>query len=158
MKLSEALNDALNIQVIAEYANSLRYLQIASFFEDLQLKNISSYFKKQAEHEKEHGNLFLDYINSRTGGKVSLSEIDAPRFLLVDYVDSGKLYVKFEEDTTFAIESLYDLAISEKSYVDLPFLQKMLDEQVEEEDKATEFEAKIKMVKDVVLFDATLEG
>lgn len=158
MKLSRALNDALNIQITHEYLNSLRYLQIASFFEDLQLKNLSSYFKKQSCHEKEHGDMVVNYINSRNSGKVNLSNIPAPNLLIADYSYVGEIYRKFEEDTTNSIESLYDLAISEKSYIDLPFLQTMLNEQVEEEDKALEFENKIKMVKDIILFDATLEG
>jgi ferritin len=64
------------------------------------------------------------------------------------------LYVWLEQQTTESIEALYELALDEKSYIDLPFLLKMLDEQREEEDTSLIFSVRIKMVKDLVLFDA----
>ena len=69
----------------------------------------------------------------------------------------GELYVKREEATTESIESIYDLADSERSYVDLPFILEMLKEQVSEEDEASEFSMKAKNVKDFVLWDASFK-
>ena len=43
-----------------------------------------------------------------------------------------------------------------KSLVDVPFIQKMLEIQIEEEDDADEFKKKIDLVSDIVLFDASL--
>jgi ferritin len=156
MRLSQNLNDSLNEQVLHELHNRLVYAQIASYFEDLQLKNLASYFQKQSSHENDHANLFIKHINDRTGGKIILGEIDAP--MVTENIESiANLYVSLEEQTTESIESLYDLALFEKSYMDLGFLQKMLDEQCEEEDSAVELATKLKMCKDLVLFDATLE-
>jgi len=155
LRLTENLNDALNQQVLHEYRNMLVYKQIEGYFEDLQLKNLANYFKDQAQHEKEHGDKFVQYIQNRTGGKLSLAEVDFPNLVLGEISAIADAYVALEEQTTESIEEIYDLALSEKSYMDLGFLEEMLNEQVEEEDSAQEFTGKIKLVKDLVLFDAT---
>lgn len=157
MKLSENLNDALNEQVMIELLNQNKYMQIQSLFEDMQLKNLAKFFKEQSAGENGHANLFMDYINDRTGGKVKIEEVSAP---IIDFTDINSIadfYVLTEQQTTESIESLYNLALEEKSYIDLGFLTKMLDEQCEEEDTSVAFATKIKAVKDVVLFDATWE-
>lgn len=136
----------------------LIYKQIESFFEDLQLKHLSKYFASQAQHEKEHGDMFLSHINSRTGGKVSLESVIFPDIGLNDLLSVAHAYVSVEEQTTESIEELYDLAFNEKSYIDLPFIETMLQEQVSEEDEAQEFVTKLQNVKDIVLFDATFGG
>ena len=154
MKLSQSLNDALNQQILKEFHNELVYRQIQSYFEDFQLKNLAAYFEKQANEENGHGKKFIQYINDRTGGKVLLNDVDGPNLNIESFASIGDIYVSAEEATTESIESIYELALDEKSFIDLPFIQSMLFEQVEEEDSAQEFMMKIKMVKDIVLFDA----
>lgn len=155
MKLSQSLNDALNQQVLKEYQNQLIYKQIQSYFEDLQLKKLADYFAHQALDENSHASKFIDHINDRTGGKVSLGEVDFPQLSLGDVNSVGDVYIQVEESTSESIEELYDLALSEKSYMDLGFLEEMLNEQVSEENEAQEFATKLRNVKDLVLFDAT---
>ena len=53
------------------------------------------------------------------------------------------------------MKSIMDLVLEEKSYVDMGFIQSMLNEQVEEEDSASKFALNIKMCKDIVLFNST---
>lgn len=158
MKLSQNLNDALNSQILVEYGNELKYAQIQSYLEDLQLKNLANFFKKQASGENDHANLFLDHINDRFGGKVVLGEVDSPKTDFSSIEDVANFYVLTEQQTTESIESLYGLALSEQSFIDLPFLQSMLSEQVEEEDTSQKLALNLKMVKDIVLFDAMFEG
>lgn len=153
MKLSTQLNDALNAQVQKEYLNMLRYKQIASHFEDLQLKNIAKYFHDQADEENEHANKFIAHINDRVSGKVDLEEVQKPIINMNNIPDE---YLSIEEETTNSIEGLYDMAFEEKSFIDIPFLSEMLSIQKIEEDEAQEFGMKLKMVKDLVLFDASL--
>jgi ferritin len=157
LKLSESLNDALNQQVLIEYKNSLIYKQVESWCEDNQLKNLSKYFNAQSLQEKSHADKFASYINDRTGGKVTIEDIDVPSLSIGNITDIGELSLQTEISTTESIESLYDLALSEKSYIDLPFFSDMLQEQVEEEDWANRLALNLKMVKDIVLFDATFE-
>lgn len=157
MKLSETLNDALSAQATHEYRNQQIYMQIATYFDTLQLKNLAKYFYDQSTHEKEHGDKFVKYINDRIGGRYFASQI--PVIAEVESVDGAtQEYVKVEQATTESIEAIYRLAMEELSFIDLPFLQSMLAEQVEEEDSADEFRTKIMNCRDVVLFDATFGG
>jgi ferritin len=158
MMLSEMLNDALNVQVVVELGNMAKYMQVQSFMEDLQLKHLADFFKKQADGEHDHANLFMNYINDRNGGKVILGDIDAPKSDFGSVEDVADFYVNTERQTTQSIEALYDLALSEKSYIDLDFLQTMLREQIEEEDLSMRVSENLKKTKDIVLLDATFEG
>ncbi len=157
MKLSENLNDALNQQIMIELGNQNKYMQIQSLFENMQLKNLAKFFKEQSAGENDHANLFMDYINDRIGGKVKIEEVNSPIINFEDINSIADFYVKTEQETTESIESLYNLALEEKSYIDLGFLEKMLNEQVEEEDISISFATRIKACKDIVLFDATWE-
>ena len=155
LKLSQELNESLNEQVLHELRNQNIYYQISSYFEDMQLKNLANYFQKQANHENEHAQKFIKHINDRTGGKVSIGDVDSPNLNINSIDDIANIYVKTEESTTESIEELYSLAFETKSFIDLPFLSEMLSEQVEEEDTSNAFATKLKMCKDLVLFDAT---
>jgi ferritin len=157
MRFSESLCEAFNQQILKEIGNSVKYMQIESYFEDLQLSNIAKYFRKQSDDEKQHANKFMNHINERTGGKVILGEIISPTLDINSLSDVAEIYVKAEEQTTDSIEGLYDLALTEKSYIDLGFLTEMLNEQIEEEDSASKLALNLEMVKDIVLFDATFE-
>jgi len=155
VKLSENLNSALNEQVTHEMRNVSIYRQIQSYFEGLQLKHIGNYFKEQADHEFEHANMIIEHINSRIGGIVTIQEISEP--IIYSSVDEIAIsYVSVEEMTTNSLESLYGLALLEKSYIDIDFLSEMLKEQVEEENSAITFATKLKTVSDLVLFDLLL--
>lgn len=156
MKLSNELNESMNEQILHEYHNALVYAQIQSYFEDLQLKKIAEYFKKQSIQETEHAQNFIQYLNDRTGGKVSIREVYSPNLDLSSVESVGQIYISTEEGTSESIESIYELASDTKSFIDLPFLLEMLKEQVEEEISSVEFALKLKNTKDLVLFDASL--
>ena len=156
MKLSPELNETLNQQILQEYHNSLIYAQIQSYFESLQLKKIAEYFKKQSLHEAEHAQKFIQHLSDRTGGKVTIGEVNAPSLLLSSVESVGNVYILTEEETTESIEAIYELACDTKSFIDFPFLLSMLAEQVSEENESNEFALKLKNIKDLVLFDATL--
>jgi ferritin len=158
VKLSQNLNDAINAQILIELGNQNKYMQIQSLFEDMQLKNLAKFFKEQSAGENGHANLFMNHINDRNGGKVIIGEVNAP---IIDFSDINSIadfYVLTEQQTTESIESLYNLAFEEGSYIDLPFLESMLNEQVEEEDTSQRVAMNLKMTKDIVLFDSTFEG
>lgn len=157
MKLSQELNDILNQQIIHELKNQNIYLQIASYFEDIQLKNLADYFRTQSEGEYDHAKKFIQHINDRTGGKVTIGDVESPSLQLNNIEDVANSYIQTEEGTTEAIEEIMALVLMNKSYIDMPFIQSMLDEQVEEEDSANSLGLKIKMTNDLVLFDATFE-
>ena len=156
MRLSNELNEALNFQVLHEYRNMHIYKMIEAYFEDLQLINIAKYFAEQAAHENDHAIMFFNYINERTGGEILLLRNLDISFDFSNLSSIMDTYIRVEEETTASIEEIYGLAFNQNSFVDLGFLQKMLNEQVEEEDSANKFSTKIRAVKDLVLFDAMM--
>lgn len=157
MKLSQTLNSSLNQQILHELRNANIYSQIESYFEDLQLKNLALYFRNQSLQEKSHADKFIQYINSRTGGKVAIGEVNSPSLSLNSVEDVADAIILTEENTTESIEALMDLVLEGKSYIDMGFIESMLNEQCEEEDWANELGLKLKMCKDIVLFDNTFE-
>jgi len=78
MRLSQELNVALVNQIHEELQNANIYRQISCFFEDLQLKNLAKYFLDASKEETEHADKFMQHINDRAGGRVSISEVDSP--------------------------------------------------------------------------------
>jgi ferritin len=155
VKLSQNLNDAINAQILIELGNQNKYMQIQSLFEDMQLKNLAKFFKEQSAGENSHANLFMNHLNDRNGGKVTIGEVNAPVIDFSDINSIADFYVLTEQQTTESIESLYNLAFEEGSYIDLPFLSTLLQEQIEEEDISQRVAMNLKMTKDIVLFDAT---
>lgn len=157
MRLSQELNSALVNQIHEELQNANIYRQVSCFFEDIQLKNLARYFLDAANQESEHANKFMQHINDRAGGKVIIGEVDSPNLNITTIEEVCQVFLDTEERTTESIENLYEIASSTKSFIDLPFLLSMLSEQVEEEDIAQEFAGKVKLVRDLILFDSTFE-
>lgn len=155
MKLSETIKNALNNQISHERKNQAIYLQIASYFEDMQLTNISKFFFEQANGENNHAQWLIDHLNNRTGGKVTLQPIEAPNLEINSIKDIANIYVAVEESTTANLETIYQMILDEKSYIDISFMNKMLEEQVEEEDLANKFALQVQLCNDLVLYNNT---
>lgn len=158
MKMSEALNVAFNKQIEHEFLNKMKYIAIYSFFEDMQLLNLAARFKKQAEEEESHAQMLIDHLNARLGAKVRIAEIPASDLRLNGLTDVANAYMETELMTTEMIQDMLELAESEKSFIDRKFLEEFIHQQIEEEDHADEFVKKVALVKDILLFDATLGG
>lgn len=73
---SKECEECLNKQINLEYWASYQYDYMWSYFDksDVGLSNISSYFKKAAEEERDHAHKLIEYQNLR-GGDVVLSDI-----------------------------------------------------------------------------------
>uniref|UniRef100_A0A7E4WD04 Ferritin n=1 Tax=Panagrellus redivivus TaxID=6233 RepID=A0A7E4WD04_PANRE len=69
------LNKQVNIELYASYV----YLSMAHYFDrdDVALPNISKWFKKQSDEEREHAEIFMRY-QSKRGGRLVFQEIQKP--------------------------------------------------------------------------------
>jgi ferritin len=158
LKISDNLNKLINSQIAHELLNRMKYIQIYSHFEDLQLLKLSKKFKDQADEELGHSQQLIDYLNERLGGKVSVSEIPASDLQLVTLQDVANAYMETELLTTEMIQEIMEAVEVEKSYIDRKFVEEFLHQQIKEEDEADEFMKKTMLVKDILLFDATFGG
>lgn len=147
MKISQKMQDAINIQIKNEFDNAFLYLSIASWFEENDLPGFAQWNFVQYQEEQTHGIKFYNYIIERQG-RVIIDQIEKPQNNWNSPLDVFKDILAREQETTKAIYSLYKTAQEENDYTSLGFLKWYLDEQVEEENNATEIFNKLKMIGD----------
>lgn len=147
--LKKSVEDALNKQLNAELYSSYLYLSMSAYCDSIPLKGFAKWLRMQAEEEKAHGMKFFDYI-IEAGGTVKLAKIDGPK---TGWKSVGEVFdqvYEHEKKVTGLINSLIDLSIKEKDYATQNFLGWFVKEQVEEEANASEIQAQIKMMGDIV--------
>lgn len=133
MKLSKELIDMLNKQLNHERFNEAFYWSCASYFDSLNLENISTYFKLQAKEERKHAERFYDFIDEN-GAKVIIDSVPAPERNFKSFSQPFELAVLAEEKTSLLIRNLSIQASKENDIRSLRFLMTFEDEQQEEED------------------------
>jgi ferritin len=156
MQLSSDLNDALVSQCIIEYSNQMAYKQIEDWFETQSLHRIARWFHEQANKEKSDSSEIQNYLYARIGGDAAIAKagkIVIEDLNITNVSDVADKMLALEQADTEAFETIYGMALDEKSYVDLPFLAHMLKGQVDDESQAMTYGNDLRNAKDLVLFD-----
>ncbi|NLX85244.1 MAG: ferritin [Synergistaceae bacterium] len=143
MKIGKKMEKSINSQIHAEFDSSYLYLSMAAWFEDADLPGCAHWMEKQAVEEWEHGMKFYKYLVSR-GGRVVLEAIPVPQKEWKDATEVFEEVLAHEEKVTSLINSMAELAEKEKDYATRSMLNWFIDEQVEEEEHATEIYTKFK--------------
>ncbi len=144
--ISAALQKAINEQINKELYSSYLYLSMAAYFEDQNLPGFANWMYVQEGEEREHGKKFYEYLVDR-GAKVELKAIAAPATTWKSSLDVFKEVQKHEAFVTASINSLYELALSEKDYASQIMLQWFITEQIEEEKNAAEIVQKLELIE-----------
>ncbi len=131
MLASQKIVDAINIQVGNELGASNQYVAIASYFSGENLEELSQFFFRQAEEEREHAMKFVKFILD-VGGKVELPAIAAPRSDFDTARAAVSLSLAWEREVTDQIYKLVDLSQEERNHIALRFLDWFVTEQLEE--------------------------
>ena len=134
--IKERMQDALNAQINAELYSSYLYLAMSAYFESLNLKGFANWMKVQAQEELVHAAKFFAYVNTR-GGRVLLKGIDAPPSQWASPLAAFEQVLEHETRVTGLINDLVKLSVSEGDPATQSFLQWFVNEQVEEEESAT---------------------
>ena len=132
MNISQRMQDAFNKQIVAELWSSNIYLQMAFWFRKEGWKGFASWMYKQAEEEKQHAMDMSNFVLMR-GGEVKLTAIDAVK---PNWKDAKEIFIDtlaHEQNVTEMINVLADVADEEKDRASQNFIDKYIDEQVEEE-------------------------
>ena len=145
--IGKAMQDAMNEQINKELFSSYLYLSMAAWFEDKILPGFANWMRIQADEEREHAMKFYDFILDR-GGRVFLKAIDAPKADWNSNLEVAEEVAEHEGKVTASIHDLYELAMKEKDYPAQAMLQWFITEQVEEEKKAAELVAKLKLIEE----------
>lgn len=157
MMISKELNDAINVQIGAEFAASLQYVAIATHFDGEGLKKMAEFFYKQAEEEKEHAMKFVQYLVD-TGGDVRIPAVSAPKATFESAEEAVKLSLDWELEVTRQINALYDIARGKNDYAGQNFLDWFVEEQVEEVSSMDNLLKVVRRVgeKNIVMMEAYL--
>ena len=131
MIISKELENAINAQVGAEFAASLQYISIASYFDADDLPQLAAFFYRQAEEEKMHAMKFAKYIID-AGGQVRIPAINATKYDFQNPEECAQAALDWETDVTKMINNLMDIAVNDKDYISQQFLAWFVTEQLEE--------------------------
>jgi len=131
MLISKKVNDAINQQVGNEFGASLQYVSIATYLSEEGLIELSSFFYKQSEEEREHAMRFVKFVVD-SGGQLKIPGIAAPRSSFKQVLEALELSLNWEREVTAQITALYALAVKENDYVSQNFLSWFIKEQLEE--------------------------
>lgn len=143
--LSNTMEAALNDQIQRELESAYIYLSMASYFDSINLPGFAQWMQAQFNEEQAHAFLFYEFVNDR-GGRVKLQPIGQPPVEFTSPIEAFEVTLGHEKKISGFINDLYGMAVAEKDYASQPFLQRFVEEQVEEEKTAGDILATLQMV------------
>lgn len=149
--LSAKVVELLNNQVNAEFYSAYLYLDMANYYKNEGLDGYYNWYKVQAQEERDHAFLFMDYLQ-QNGVEVVLEAIAKPDKEFNAFIDPLKAGAEHERLVTSLIHDIYAAAYEEKDFRTMQFLDWFVKEQAEEEDNADD------MVKKFELFGNDSKG
>lgn len=145
--LDKKVAELLNQQVNKEFYSAYLYLDFSNFYYDKGLDGFGNWYKIQAQEERDHAMLFIQYLQNN-GERVELDAIDKPGVAL----ESAKAVLgeglKHEQYVTSLIHNIYDAAHSVKDFRTMQFLDWFVKEQGEEENNADSLVKKFELFGD----------
>ena len=159
MKISETMENAMNIQMKNEFDSAFLYLSMSSWFQINNLPGHAHWCFLQYKEEEEHAMKFYKYIVDRRG-KPIIGEISKPKTAWATAVDVFENILDQEVKVTAMINDLYKKAQDENDFASMSFLNWFLDEQIEEEEQSDDILQKLKVIGDskagLILLDLEL--
>ena len=129
--IAALLNDQINKELYSAYL----YLDIANYYDELDLDGYANYYMIQAQEERDHALLFMKYMQNN-GLKVTLEAIDKPDKVFSSPLDPLVAAAEHERYVTSLINAIYHECYEDRDYRTMKFLDWFVDEQMEEEDNA----------------------
>ena len=142
--LDKKVVELLNQQVNKEFYSAYLYLDFSNFYFDHGLDGFGNWYKIQAQEERDHAMLFIQYLQNN-GEKVELEAIDKPQIALESAKSVLAEGLKHEQYVTSLIHAIYDAAYSVKDFRTMQFLDWFVKEQGEEEKNAEDMVKKMKL-------------
>jgi len=133
--LNEKVVKLLNEQITKEFYSAYLYLDFSNYFNDRELNGFSNWYRIQAQEERDHAMLILQYLQNNSE-KVELGAIDKPDVALTDDLTVLKAGLKHERYVTSLIHDIYEAAYNVRDFRTMQFLDWFVKEQGEEEKNA----------------------
>ena len=145
--LNKKIEEALNAQINAEMWSAYLYLSMAAFCHANGNPGMGHWFEVQFQEEQDHAKILFNYVIQRHG-KVDLKAIKEVPTTWESVLDVFESTLKHEQTVTALINNLFALTTQENDYATQSMLKWFIDEQVEEEENATNIIDNLKMIKD----------
>ena len=133
--MNEKIAKLLNEQINKEFYSAYLYLDIANYYDALDLDGYANYYMIQAQEERDHALLFIKYMQNN-GLKVTLEAIGKPDKEFTSVLRPLEVAAEHERYVTALINNIYHEAHEAKDYRTMKFLDWFVDEQMEEEKNA----------------------
>ena len=142
--MNENVARLLNEQINKELYSAYLYLDIANFYDAMDLNGYANYYMIQAQEERDHALLFMKYMQVN-GLKVTLEAIGKPDKTFETVLDPLEVAAEHERYVTALINAIYHEAHQAKDYRTMKFLDWFVDEQMEEEENADSMISRYKL-------------
>lgn len=129
---TEKVMKLLNEQITKEFFSAYLYLHFANYYEEQGLKGFSNWFKVQAQEERDHALLMIQYMQNNEI-KVTFEAIAKPDTELKEHMDALKASLTHEQFVTASIHTIYEAAYEARDFRTMQFLDWFVKEQAEEE-------------------------
>lgn len=149
--LNEKVSKLLNTQINKEFFSAYLYLEIANYYKEEGLDGFSNWYQIQAQEERDHALLFLQYLQNNSE-KVVLEAIDKPTNSFSEILAPAKVAFAHEQYVTKLIHTIYEEAYTVKDFRTMQFLDWFVKEQGEEETNAEN------VIKKIELFGTDAKG
>ena len=142
--MNEQVAKLLNEQINKELYSAYLYLDIANYYDELDLDGYANYYMIQAQEERDHALLFMKYMQINNL-KVTLEAIGKPDKVFSSVLDPLEVAAEHERYVTALINNIYHEAHQARDYRTMKFLDWFVDEQMEEEKNADSMISRYKL-------------
>ncbi|MBQ3000835.1 MAG: ferritin [Oscillospiraceae bacterium] len=142
--MNEQVAKLLNEQINKEFYSAYLYLDIANYYDELDLDGYANYYMIQAQEERDHALLFMKYMQIN-GLKVTLEAIGKPNKKFDSVLAPLEVAAEHERYVTALINDIYHEAHQAKDYRTMKFLDWFVNEQMEEEENADSMISRYKL-------------
>ena len=142
--MNQKIAQLLNEQINKEFYSAYLYLDMANYYDSLDLDGYANYYMVQAQEERDHALLFMKYMQNN-GLKVSLEAIAKPDQVYASVIEPLEAAAEHERYVTALINAIYHEAHEARDYRTMKFLDWFVDEQMEEEDAADAMVSRYKL-------------
>ena len=139
-KIAALLNDQIN----KEFYSAYLYLDIANYYDELDLDGYANYYMVQAQEERDHALLFLTYMQNNSL-EIAFKAIEKPEQDFDSILKPLELAAEHERYVTALINNIYHECHEDKDYRTMKFLDWFVDEQMEEEENADKMISRYKL-------------
>ena len=142
--MNDKIKTLLNEQINKELYSAYLYVDIANYYDELDLDGYANYYMIQAQEERDHAMLFYQFLQNESK-EVTLLAIDKPDKELNSHMAVLEAGLEHEKYVTSLIHDIYAEAYKIQDFRTMQFLDWFVKEQGEEETNANDMITKMEL-------------